>query len=57
MEGAYHTPGGAASSFYSVVAQLTAIGSVLAALSLLASHNSTLTLAPNGGRRVHTSAC
>ena len=43
-------------TFYSV-AQLTAIGSVLAALSLLASHNSTLTLAPNGGRRVCTRAC
>ena len=36
------------------VAQLTAIGSVLGALSLLASHNSTFTLAPNGGRRVRT---
>ena len=58
MEGAYHTPGGAASSFYSVVAQLTAIGSVLAALSLLASHNSTFKKEePNGGRRVRTSPC
>jgi len=48
--------GGAASSFYSV-AQLTAIGSVLAALSLLASHNSTFKKEePNGGRRVRTSA-
>ena len=49
--------GGAASSFYSV-AQLTAIGSVLAALSLLASHNSTFKKEePNGGRCVRTSAC
>ena len=44
-------------TFYSV-AQLTAIGSVLAALSLLASHNSTFKKEePNGGRRVRTSAC
>ena len=46
--------GGAASSFYSV-AQLTAIGSVLAPLSLLASHNSTFKKEePNGGRCVRT---
>ena len=44
-------------TFYSV-AQLTAIGSVLAALSLLASHNSTFKKEePNGGRCVRTSAC
>ena len=56
MEGVYHIAGGAASSFDSV-AQLTAIGSVLAALSLLASHNSTFKKEePNGGRRVRTSA-
>ena len=59
--GCYGAPvpsaGGAASSFYSV-AQLTAIGSVLAALSLLASHNSTFKKEePNGGRCVRTSAC
>ena len=37
------------------VAQLTAIGSVLAALSLLASHNSTFKKEePNGGRCVRT---
>ena len=41
-------------TFYSV-AQLTAIGSVLAALSLLASHNSTFKKEePNGGRCVRT---
>ena len=59
MDGVYHVSRRRcrASSFYSV-AQLTAIGSDLAALSLLASHNSTFKKEePNGGRRVRTSAC
>ena len=57
MEGVYHNRRCRELTFYSV-AQLTAIGSVLAALSLLASHNSTFKKEePNGGRRVRTSAC
>ena len=59
MEGVYHISRRCRELIllYSV-AQLTAIGSVLAALSLLASHNSTFKKEePNGGRCVRTSAC
>ena len=58
MEGVYHSRRCRELILQYSVAQLTAIGSVLAALSLLASHNSTFKKEePNGGRRVRTSSC